>query len=275
MAFRTPRLVPRALRSRGLFRVLLCLAILIPWSTLRAGAKDPTWIFTMGTANTLGRFEPLAVKEVLASGTTIQLGAGQAQSWASEQAFADDLEANAIPSEVSYVMYDPENWAQTPLPEREYPVLAMAQFAHLAHAAGYHVILTPHPNLTTVEGASCHEGPGQTQDQAFLSCGIAAGAARALLPGDIVDLQFQSLETSPSLYHSAVSQGVRQIESVENHVTVVAELSSHYASRATEMTAAWRSVRGLVSGFYLAVPGGEHAQIASLFLATAVSAVPR
>jgi len=221
-----------------------------------------------GTANTLEGLNPDAVRSILASGSTIEVGGPEALSWASEQAFAAAVQGGWLPSGLRFVMYDPEDWPQTPLAERELPVQAMAAFARLAHAAGYHVILTPHPNLTLVPGGSCTTKEGETQIAAFLRCGLPEAAARLEVAGDVVDLQFQSLEADTSAYRAAVEFGVRQVGEARTHATAVAELSTHYAVRVGQLSAAWRSVRGLVGGYYLAVPNGEGAQTAATFLST-------
>src|SRR5437763_12345102 len=114
MADKVSGRISRALGSRSLRRIVLCLVLLVPGASLRAGAHDPTWIFTSGTAAALGRFEPLAVKQVLASSTTIELGAGRALSWASEEAFAEALHQDDIPSGLRYLMYAPQSWDETP-----------------------------------------------------------------------------------------------------------------------------------------------------------------
>src|SRR6266568_457731 len=53
--------------------------------------------------------------------------------------FAADLQSGAISHAYKWVLYDPEEWPQTPTAEQLNPIKYLAQFGQLAHAHGYKV----------------------------------------------------------------------------------------------------------------------------------------
>jgi len=69
--------------------------------------------------------------------------------------FAADIASHAIAPAYTWVMYDPEYWALTPLNEQQNPGLYMQQFGQLAHAHGLKVIEAPGRDLALVPGAAC------------------------------------------------------------------------------------------------------------------------
>src|SRR5438445_12950324 len=54
--------------------------------------------------------------------------------------FAADIASDAIAPSYTWVMYDLEYWAQTPLAEQQNPAQYMQHFGQLAHARGLHVL---------------------------------------------------------------------------------------------------------------------------------------
>jgi hypothetical protein len=190
-------------------------------------------------------------------------GASPAMSWASELAFESDLYGGRIPDGIAAVMYDPERWAATPLFEQHDPVRAMAEFSTLAHAAGYTVILTPHPNLATVPGAVCTARRGESMLAAYLRCGIQGEAARL---ADVVEIQTQFLETDAGAYGNVTGRLAAQCRAANPHVVVLAGLSTRFTPSAADLLAAWDAVRGTVDGHYLAMPMGIRPWVGALFL---------
>ena len=89
------------------------------------------------------------------------------------------------------VLYDPEAWDATPLRERKNPVTAIRDFAALAHAHDLRVVVTPHPNLTTVPNARCEASPDESATDAFLRCDLMGQAATY---ADVVETQAQQFE---------------------------------------------------------------------------------
>lgn len=226
-----------------------------------------TWIATATTIGRLERIDASIAHRFFDTPTAFGLG-GWASSvdtmaWASETQFASDLHAGLIPPEVDAVMYDPENWDPTPVAERRDPVTAMRAFASLAHAHGYLVIITPHPNLTSMPGAACERERDERIQNAYLRCGIGAAAARH---ADIVEVQAQFLENDVGVYRTFVTRAAVQALTENADVRVLAGLSTNFTSDPMVLFDAWASVRDVVDGHYMAVPKGVRPQVATSFL---------
>jgi hypothetical protein len=157
------------------------------------------------------------------------------------------------------VLYDPEGWLATPPMERRSPILAMLAFGALARAKGYLPVITPHPSLMQVHGATCAEMAGETIEAAYLRCGIQAAAARA---ADIVEVQAQFLETDPDAYERFVSDAAAQARLANPGVQVISGISTSFTEDPQVLFTAWRSVRGVVDGHYLNVPNGLRPTVA-------------
>src|SRR5689334_2489172 len=91
--------------------------------------------------------------------------------------FAADIASHAIAPSYTWVMYDPEYWAATPLNEQQDPATYMQQFGQLAHANGLKVIEAPGRDLGLVPGASCPQARGENLDHWFLRCNLPGAAA--------------------------------------------------------------------------------------------------
>jgi hypothetical protein len=231
------------------------------------------WIGTRTSAETLSRFDASTTAVFLGGPTSFALGgwgsAVPALAWASEAAFEVDLAAGRVPPDVRVVMYDPENWTATPEEERADPAAAMRAFGTLARMHGYMVVITPHPNLVTVQDAACTVREGETMDAAFLRCRIQGYAAEA---ADVVEVQAQYLEGDPVAYKRFVSAAARQARDANPGVLVLSGLSTNFATEPSVLLRAWRSVIGVVDGHYLNVPHGRRAEMAIAFLRLAASA---
>jgi hypothetical protein len=228
------------------------------------------WIATTPTLANLRTFDPDATALFFERPSSFVLGgAGSvaiaARSWSDEAAFEADLAAGAIPSNVRDVMYDPEGWASTPRGERRHPIAAMRAFSRTARAAGYGVIITPHPNLVDVRHAECQRGANEKTSAAYVRCGIGAAAARL---ADVVEIQAQWLEWDLSAYRSFVEAAAAQARAANPDVVVLAGLSTRYATDAQGLLDAWDAVSDLVDGHYLAVPQGIRPDVAASFLRT-------
>jgi catechol 2,3-dioxygenase-like lactoylglutathione lyase family enzyme len=160
-------------------------------------------------------------------------------------------------------MYDPERWADTPVVEQRDPVAAIRAFAAAARAAGYRVIVTPHPNLVGVPGAVCGPHPAESLEDAFLRCGITAAAARV---ADVVEVQAQYLETDPARYADVVGRAAEQARAANPAALVISGLSTRFATTAETLVDAWTAVRAIVDGHYMAVPEGIRPEVATEFL---------
>jgi len=227
------------------------------------------WVATATTVDRIRAIDPEAAALYFNRPRSFVLGAGTpggsvaALAWADEGQFERDLAAGAIPPAVRFVMYDPEGWPSTPRSEQRDPITAMRAFARTARAAGYGVILTPHPNLVEVKGATCGPTGNETMTAAFLRCGIEGAAAQL---SDIVEIQGQWLEWDPIAYRTFVEAAADQARRAHPGVVVLAGLSTRFASTPQTLLDAWDSVSDVVDGHYLAVPEGIRPEVAAAFL---------
>jgi hypothetical protein len=155
-----------------------------------------------------------------------------------------------LPAGTRAVLYDPEAWSFTPVAEQRNPGPAVAQAAAAAHAHGLQLIAAPALNLVTVQERS----PAPRWRQ-FLSMRIAAGVAAH---ADIVELQAQSLERDAAGYASFVREAARQVRTANPRAAVLAGLSTNPPGAAVssqQLTAAMQATRGIVSGYWLNIPG--------------------
>jgi hypothetical protein len=149
--------------------------------------------------------------------------------------FAADLASHAISPGYTWVMYDPEYWAQTPLTEQQNPALAMQQFGQLAHAHGLKVIQAPGRDLALVPGAACPQARGETLDRWYLRCNIPGAAAAA---GDMVVVQDQVNTTNPAEFDYLYNSARAEAQAANPQVITDAEVSTTYGTAAQMATAA-------------------------------------
>jgi len=277
MARTTERLGHRGAAAPWLLAPLLAVAVaataipgVVRHRLPSAPPLNQVWIATTPTLAELRAFDPDATALYFERASSFVLGGAgtvaiAARSWSDEATFESDLASGAIPPTVRYVMYDPEGWASTPRGERRHPIAAMRAFSRAARAAGYGVIITPHPNLVDVTHAACEREPHEKTTAAYLRCGIGAAAARF---ADVVEVQAQWLEWDPSEYRTFVETAAEQARRANPDVVVVAGLSTRYASDAQGLLNAWDSVSDVVDGHYLAVPQGIRPEVAAEFLRT-------
>ena len=228
------------------------------------------WIATTPTVARIRAIDPGVAALYFDRPGSFVLGGGSGGSvaglaWSDEGAFEQDLAAGAIPPSVRVVMYDPEGWSYTPRAERRDPVTAMRAFSNAARAAGYGVIITPHPGLVDVRDAVCARSGRETMSAAFLRCGLQAEAARL---SDVVEIQGQWLEWDPAAYRSFVASAAAQARRAHPGVVVLAGLSTRFAPDAQTLLDAWDAVSDIVDGHYLAVPEGIRPDVAASFLRT-------
>jgi hypothetical protein len=229
---------------------------------------EQRWIATTPTLARLRALDPGATALYFDRPASFVLG-GQAEgsvaarAWSDEAEFEQDLASGAIAPWVRAVMYDPEGWPATPLGERRDPIAAMRAFSRAARAAGYEVIITPHPNLVDVPGAECRRSGTETESAAYVRCGIGAEAARL---SDVVEIQAQWLEWDPATYRAFVEVAAAQARRANPDVVVLAGLSTRFAPEPQTLLSAWDAVSDIVDGHYLAVPEGIRPDVAASFL---------
>jgi hypothetical protein len=227
------------------------------------------WVTSRGVINAVAaRDRPLA-EALFGNEKAIALGgwpgAMEGMTWASHAKFAADLEAGAVPDTVKAVMYDPEAWEATPLPEKQDPVAAMRTFSKLARARGFFVVITPHPRLVVVPGAKRRKHFWESLETAYLRSGITAEAARN---ADAAETQAQNLQRDPKRYADLVERTAEQARQANSNVIVLSGLSTHpgYPATPEMLHAAWQSVRHVVDGHYLSLARGRLPEVAVAFL---------
>jgi hypothetical protein len=249
--------------------VLAMGALLVPRFLPERPPLGQRWIAASGTVGRIFRFDPPVARLYFDRSDSVVLndgwkGATRGAAWASLETFVADHEAGRIPDDVEVVMYDPERWKATPADERRDPIDAMRTFAAVARSAGYdQVIVTPHQNLMQVADAVCAADEGETNEEAFVRCGVPYAAASV---ADVVEIQAQELQERPADYAAFVEAAAAQARSADPDVAVVAGLSTRFSSNADGMLRAWESVSEVVDGHYLAMPSGIRPWIATRFL---------
>lgn len=159
--------------------------------------------------------------------------------------FASDIASKAITYPYRWVMYDPEEWQNTPLDEQQDPVKYLGLFGQLAHARGYRVIETPARDLGNVAGSVIPRQPREALNQWYLRAGLARAAAAA---SDVYVVQDQVNTTSLADYTALFNGARHQALAAKPGATVDAEVSTNYGT-ASDMVAAARSVRA--NGYYV------------------------
>lgn len=267
----------RSLGVAAAWMVPALLTIVVASSMLTRGLRPDlpaapplgqAWMATPNTVEAIGSGDEQVARLFFGGPTSYVLGGGWASAsptmaWASGRSFEVALAQGTIPAGVRVVMYDPEAWVETPTWEQRHPGRAMQIFSDVAHEAGYRVVLTPHPGLVDVSGASCSRAADESIAAAFIRCRIIGEAARL---GDVVEVQAQFLEADPAVYRDLVQRATEQARAANPDVVVLAGLSTRFASDPQVLLDAWQAVSDVVDGHYMAVPEGFHANVATGFL---------
>jgi hypothetical protein len=164
--------------------------------------------------------------------------------------FQADLKTRTIDPAYRWVLYDPENWPDTPVSEQLDPWTAMQDFGQYAHAHGYRVISAPARDLGNVATGN-PKLRGEDLNAWYLRTGIPVIAGRY---ADVVDIQAQAVTLDLPAYDAFVREAGRDALDANPYVTVLAGVSTRYGT-ALEMAAAARSVT--VAGYWLNVPGPD------------------
>jgi len=186
--------------------------------------------------------------------------------------FKSDVSAGRIDPTVKVVVYDPENWADTPEQERKDPGRYLAMFRDLAKSRGYVYGAAPSRDIVTVSGGLCTRRSGERISDAFLRCRIAEKAAACSSTGvcpDIYQAQSQVHESDPAMFRWFLEQTRAQARAVNGNVTFHGGIStSPYRTVATAemLYTAHQAAKALVQGYYFTVNGGEE-DVARAFLA--------
>jgi hypothetical protein len=158
---------------------------------------------------------------------------------------------------ITTLLYDPENWSQTPTAEKKNPGKYMRLFCELAHANGYVCVTTPSRDLMQVTKAVCAKRSGETLSEAYLRCNIPEAAA---LYADAYQIQSQVHENDPATYRWFVEAALNKARAVNPAIGVLAGLSTSpfdYVATPEMLFAAWSSTRDIVDGDFFTVNSAE------------------
>jgi hypothetical protein len=229
-----------------------------------AGASTkPVWSMTAGNVQSLSGvdasvtsyfFNTAAAYGSGASLVKTPVQAGYATTpvllYTSYAQFQSDLSSGAITYPYKWVMYDPEDWASTPVNEQQDPVRYMTLFGQLAHANGLKVIQAPALDLGSVTGSVLPRLAGESINAWYLRVNIAGAAAAA---GDIYLLQDESNTTvAGGEYASMFNTAESQAQTANASVKVFSEVSTVNGTAAQMATAA-QSISP--DGYYVAAAG--------------------
>ncbi len=163
--------------------------------------------------------------------------------------FQAHVQAGTIHKAFRWVMYDPESWPDTPVPEQVDPCAAMHTFGQLAHSLGYRVILTPARDLAAVPGTWVARQRGENIAAWYLRAGIAGCAARH---ADVIDIQAQAMTLDQAAYIAFVEEAAAQATAANPYAIQLSGVSTRYGT-AEQMAAVAQAVD--VDGYWLNVPG--------------------
>jgi len=218
----------------------------------------PAWMLTraalaqmMASPAVRTGLERTRVYEILSPGQTPLAAAGALPvvSFSSVSELKQAVTGHQLPAGTRAVLYDPEAWSFTPAGEQRDPARAAREAMGIAHAHGLKLIVAPALNLTTARPGA---GPRWRQ---FLDLGLAGALARVC---DVIELQAQSLERDTRTYAAFVRAAAGQARGANPRVAVLAGLSTNPPGAqvsSQQLTAAIRATSGLVSGYWLNIPG--------------------
>lgn len=174
-------------------------------------------------------------------------------SFPSYAAMEAAFQSGAILQSVRAIIYDNENWTQTPVNERQNPALYYQKAAALVHARELKLIATPAVDLVTVLA------PGFKGDRyaKFLSLGVPAAVA---VFADVYEVQAQGKQGNVEDYRSFVSLAADQARIANPGVQVLAGLSTNpggVAVTGQQLLDDVLATDGVVSGYWLNIPGSS------------------
>ncbi len=164
------------------------------------------------------------------------------------------IKQGTMPTGIGWVMYDNEQWPNTPADEQADPVRYERLFARLAHQHGYKVILAPAQDLVPGFDKNSFR-TGKPAWPSYLSAGLAAASARS---ADIYEIQAQPYEIgvyrSSHAYASFVATAVAQARAAHPGIVIYAGLSTQRVSSAAQLLQDYLATRDLVDGYWLNIP---------------------
>jgi len=171
---------------------------------------------------------------------------------------AFDTYAQTNPAYGGWVIYDLENWAQSPAVDKNDPAAAYSHFLSLAKARGHGLIATPGRDLVYAQG-----GPqgGESLNDAYLRLGIPAACAGA----PIMLVQSQGSQKDLAAFTSLISGAMAQ--RVDPNQAVWFGLTTAAGTTVKQLSDAYSAALALgVSGCWLTIGAQGQAQTAADFL---------
>ena len=228
---------------------------------IASAATKPAWMMTAANVQSLSQIDSATASHFFNTSTAYGAGASLVKTpvqagyattpvlnYTSYAQFSSDIASGAITYPYKWVMYDPEDWSQTPVNEQQDPVKYMELFGQLAHAHGLKVIEAPAMDLCSVSGTNYPRLSGETCSAWFSRVNIAGAAATG---GDIFVLQDESNTSNLSQYDSLYATTAAQARSANSGVKVYSEVSTSNGT-AAQMAAATQSISP--DGMYVAAP---------------------
>ena len=225
-------------------------------------ATKPAWFMTAGNIQSLSQADSATASHFFNTPSAYGAGASLVKTpvqagyattpvlgYTSYAQFSSDIASGAIKYPYKWVMYDPEDWSQTPVGEQQNPVRYMKLFGTLAHAHGLKVIEAPAMDLCSVSGTLLPRKSGETCAQWFTRVSIAGAAAT---DADLFVLQDESNTTNLAVYDSLYTTSAAQARAAHAGIPVYSEVSTANGT-AAQMTAAAKSISP--DGMYVAAPG--------------------
>lgn len=167
--------------------------------------------------------------------------------------FASDVSHKSIQPSIHWVMYDDERWNATPDNEQQQPLLFEQQFAGLAHAHGYKVILAPAQGLLPGFSQTAFLD-GTSYTQAFVSYFAPVTAKNA----DIWVVQAQPYELAvyrnSNAYYNFIAQTEAAARAINPHVVLFAGLGPSQVAVTDDLYHDWDATRSLVTGYWPTSP---------------------
>jgi hypothetical protein len=213
-----------------------------------SAATTSNWVLTGWNIHQLDQLNPATVSHFFNTPSSYATGPQAATSpvadgfttagvlvYNSYAQFAADLASHTIAPSYTWVMYDPEYWAQTPLNEQQNPAAYMTQFGQLAHANGLKVIEAPARDLAMVPGAACPQIRGENLDRWYLRCNIPGAAASS---ADMVVVQDQVNTTNLAEFDYLYNTARAQAQATNPQIITDAEVSTTYGTASQIATAA-------------------------------------
>jgi hypothetical protein len=227
-----------------------------------SAATKPAWFMTASNVQSLSQTDSATAAHFFNTASSYGAGASLVKTpvqagyattpvlnYTSYAQFSSDVKNGAIKYPYKWVMYDPENWAATPVNEQQDPVKYMTLFGQLARAHGLKVIQAPALDLGTVTGSVLPRHRGESVNQWYVRVDIAGAAAAS---GDIYLLQDESNTTVKNQYAPLFNTTESQARAANASVKVFSEVSTVNGT-AAQMASAAQSISP--DGFYVAAAG--------------------